>query len=235
MCFCSYRYTGFADADEAAFASSIALQAYFEGREITKEDVDRCIDYWRNNISERVDPVGRKRSVMCEPFYLPFPTVELPYRFCCHFKRSVPYGDEDERNTKEIRAVYDKYNELCEKQNRVYATFTGPQRKSTVCQALGCRRVFGRRGLIFCTEECSNLCWLCKRKSGEPPPPFEHRDLDDDNDASIVLRKVLGEPPANVVYTRWVYDEEKNENVLVTYPATGDVEEGLGGSKVHDL
>lgn len=52
------------------------------------------------------------------------------------------------------------------------------------------------------------------------PLPFEHRDIDDDNDASIVLRKVLGDPPANVVYTRWRYDEEKNENVLETYQAS---------------
>jgi hypothetical protein len=75
------------------------------------------------------------------------------------------------------------------------------------------------------------LGWLCRKKAGDPPPPFEHRDLDDDNDAAIVLHRVLGDPPANVVYTRWVFDEEKNENVLVT--STGDIEEGAS-SKVHD-
>lgn len=72
------------------------------------------------------------------------------------------------------------------------------------------------------------MCWLCQRKAGDPPPPFVHRDLDDGNDASVVLRKVLGEPPAGVLYTRWVYDEEKNEHVLVTYPqdGSGDIEMG---------
>lgn len=65
------------------------------------------------------------------------------------------------------------------------------------------------------------MFWLCKKKPGDPPPPFNHRDLDDENDASVVLRKVLGDPPANVLYTRWVFDEEKNENVLVTYPRSG--------------
>jgi len=36
-----------------------------------------------------------------------------------------------------------------------------------------------------------------------------------------VLRKVLGEPPNDVLYTRWIFDEEKNENVVVTYPQSG--------------
>lgn len=87
------------------------------------------------------------------------------------------------------------------------------------------------------------MCWLCKKNKGDPSPPFSHRDLDDDNDASIVLRKVLGDPPSNVRYIRWMYDEEKNENVLVTYPgSTADIEkghaaaidEGSGGSLKSD-
>jgi hypothetical protein len=105
MCFCTHRYTGLADGDETAFASNIALQAYFEGRTITEEDMIKCIEYWRNNISEEADPVGRKRDVCCEPCYLPWPTMSFSYQHCCHFKRNVPYGDEDLRNTKEVRAV----------------------------------------------------------------------------------------------------------------------------------
>jgi hypothetical protein len=60
----------------------------------------------------------------------------------------------------------------------------------TFHQALGCRRVFGRKGLFFCTEGSSDCCWLRHKKPGDPPPPLEHRDLDNDNDASVVLRKV---------------------------------------------
>lgn len=59
-----------------------------------------------------------------------------------------------------------------------------------------------------------------------------HRDLDDENDASVVLRKVLGDPPGDVLYTRWVFDEEKNTNVLVTYPEqSGGIEIEMGGSR----
>lgn len=73
--------------------------------------------------------------------------------------------------------------------------------------------------MIFCTEGCSNCCYLRNRQPGDPAPaPFEHRDIDDENDASLVLRKVLGDPPANVAYSRWVYDEERNEHTLMTYP-----------------
>ena len=62
MC-CTYRYIGLADADEVAFAAGIALQAYFEGRKITREDMHKCVDYYQQNISERTDPEGRKRNV----------------------------------------------------------------------------------------------------------------------------------------------------------------------------
>ena len=57
------RYNGLADADETAFAAGIALQAYFEGRVFSKDDMDKCIEYWKDNISEMSDPIGRKRSV----------------------------------------------------------------------------------------------------------------------------------------------------------------------------
>lgn len=100
----------------------------------------------------------------------------------------------------------------------------------------GCRRVFGRGGLCFCTEGCSKEAREIRdnRKKGDPFPPFEHRDWDDDNDAARVLMKVLGNPPNDVVYTRWDYDEERGENVLVTYPKSVDVSNNLGTSKAHD-
>lgn len=111
MCFCTYRYPGMADAEEVAFASSIALQAYFEGRKITKEDMDKCVAYWRENISEENDPEGRKRDVCCEPYYVPFPTCEWLYEHC-HSKREVPYGDDDERNTPRLREASNSQHQL---------------------------------------------------------------------------------------------------------------------------
>jgi hypothetical protein len=63
MCCCTYRYTGLADADETAFAAGVALQAYYEGRNIVKDDMDKCLGYYRENIAERTDPVGRKRDI----------------------------------------------------------------------------------------------------------------------------------------------------------------------------
>ena len=120
-----------------------------------------------------------------------------------------------------ILKAYDTYSDLCEKQKEAYNTYWGPVRKSTICRACGCRRACGRKGFIFCTEGCDQCCYLRNRQPGDPPPPFEHRDIDDENDASVILRKVMGDPPANVVYTRWEYDEERNVNVLVTYPKKG--------------
>ena len=93
-----------------------------------------------------------------------------------------------------------------------YKQFTGPVRKSTCCRALGCRRFFGRRGFIFCTEGCgdpNSSC--CSKKAGDPAPPFRYKDIDDINDASIVMRKVLGDPPSNVKYNRWEWNDDCNE------------------------
>ena len=104
VCFCTYRYFGLADGDEVSFASSIALQAYFEGRQITKADMDKCIEYWRNNISQSHDPVGRKRDVMCEPYCIPCCHGTYFYKFFCNCDRKIPYKDHKER-TKELKAV----------------------------------------------------------------------------------------------------------------------------------
>jgi len=38
-------------------------------------------------------------------------------------------------------------------------------------------------------------------------------DWDDDNDASKILRTVLGHPPTNVVYKQWAWDVETEEYV----------------------
>jgi len=94
MFFCTYVYTGLADADETAFACSIALQAYFEGRQITKEDMDKCLDFWRKHISEKSDPINHKRSVCCEPYYVPCYDCSGFYR-CCHMERKLPYKGDD--------------------------------------------------------------------------------------------------------------------------------------------
>lgn len=104
MCFCSYRYTGFSNPDEAAFASAIALQAYFEGRRLTKQDMDRCLEFWATNIAEQTDPIRRKRPVCCEPYIVPWYSCLCCYSLA-HPKRSVPYGDEE--TTRELKEVSD--------------------------------------------------------------------------------------------------------------------------------
>jgi hypothetical protein len=102
IAFCTFTYTGLAHPDEVAFVCSIALQAYFEGRAITKEDMDKCINFWRENIAEESDPIRRKRQVCCEPYYVPCPEGTTCHAMC-HPKRDIPYPDE--HVTPEIREV----------------------------------------------------------------------------------------------------------------------------------
>ncbi|KAK1735125.1 hypothetical protein QTG54_014191 [Skeletonema marinoi] len=213
MC-CTYRYKGLADADETAFAAG-TLQAYFEGRKITREEMNKCLDHYHDNISERTDPEGRKRDVCCEPFYIPLCSCLCCYEYVCHPHRNIPFDEEDPLCTPELVEVYDKYKELRDKQVENYKQFTGPVRKSTCCRALGCRRLFGRRGFFFCTEGCNDPdSSCCSKKAGDPAPPFRYKDIDDINDASVVLRAVLGDPPLNVTYRGWQWDEVSNEFVL---------------------
>ena len=75
------------------------------------------------------------------------------------------------------------------------------------------------------------------RKAGEPAPPFDHRDMDDENDASIILRKVMGDPPSNVVYTRWEWSDIEQANVLVTINQVVDQvdEEETAVLKLHAM
>mmetsp|Transcript_14858 Transcript_14858/g.32267 ORF Transcript_14858/g.32267 Transcript_14858/m.32267 type:complete len:269 (+) Transcript_14858:154-960(+) len=220
MCCCTYRYDGIADADETAFAAGVALQAYFEGRVLTKDDIDKCIDYWKDNVSEMSDPIGRKHHICCEPFCVPCCTCSLCYEYVCNLPRDIPFDEDDPRCTAELIEVYNQHAELRKKQVHNYKTFTGPIRKSTVCRISGCRRVFGRRGLIFCTEGCcdspKSSCSFKKR--GDPAPPFEQRDIDDENDASVILQKVLGGPPLNVTYRRWQCHDEENQLEIVVNP-----------------
>jgi len=227
---CSYRYTGIADAEETSFAAGIALQAYFEGRKITRNDMDNCIAYWRENISEYEDSTGKKRGVCCEPFYIPFFTGESCYR-CTHLNRQLPYDEQDPKCTEELVEVYKQYSELRDKQLLRFSKFSGPVKMSTICRAAGCRRVFGRRGVIFCTE---GLCCVenensscCSKSGGDPAPLFRYRDIDDENDASVVLRKVLGDPPLNVTYRRWEWNEHDDAAKIVTRPLSTGGEETL--------
>jgi hypothetical protein len=122
--------------------------------------------------------------------------------------------------------VYEDYEKKRSKQIENYTTFHGPVRNSTVCRALGFRRFFGRKGFIFCTEGCTHF----SRKAGDPAPQFEEQDFEDAWDASTVLMKVLGPPPANVVVKRWRYDPEKCENFLQTFP---EGTEGDSDLKAH--
>ena len=170
--------------------------------------MDSCIEYWKANISEMSDPVARKRDVCCEPSCnVPICTCTWCYENVTNFVRDNPFDEDDPECTEEWMEVYTQHVELREKQRQNYKTFTGPVRKSTICKAAGCRRVFGRRGLIFCTEGC---CQEQKRKA-DPAPPFQYRDIDDENDASVILQKVLGDPPKNVRYRRLHPIDEENQ------------------------
>uniref|UniRef100_A0A7S4J1H5 Uncharacterized protein n=1 Tax=Odontella aurita TaxID=265563 RepID=A0A7S4J1H5_9STRA len=223
--FCSYRYWGLADGDETAMASNLALQAYYEGRRMTKDDMDACLEYWRKNVAELTDPINRKRDVMCEPFCVPwYDCIDL-YK-CFHCRRQIPYKKEDDR-TAELQEVYDAYEKECRTQVRDYDTFHGPRRNGTVCAALGCRRLHGRRGLIFCTEGlCDGGPRPRHRKGGDPPAPFANADWDDDNDAAKILRAALGDPPSNVAYRRWEKDGATGEYRVVTIRGRAAKERG---------
>lgn len=221
--FCTYRYTGIADPEETSVAASIALQAYFEGRRIGREDMERCIEFWRNNISEmhNLGNPSLKRDVMCEPLCIPC-FICIPCHECVHPRREIPYNPGDDECTSEVVEVYKKYEDLRNRQVQDYRSFWGPVRNGTICRQLGCRRVFGRRGLIFCTEGCCDgpnpyhpRC--TQKKRGEPAPAIVPRDIDDEHDASIILQKVLGDPPNNVLYRRFQWDEE-NQLRLIERP-----------------
>lgn len=217
MSFCTFKYGGFANPEEVTFAASIALQAYFEGRTITPQDLQQCLEYWTNNIALRTNPEGRKRSICCEPFFVPIPKCQCCYNFT-HPIRQIPYKGEEV--TDAVKEVYAKYNEERARQVEAYENFVGPVHYSTLCRACGCRRVCGRQGLFFCTEGCGD----CSRKPGEPAPKFEEHDFDDELDASTVLLKVIGPPPPNVVIRRWRWDPEKGENYLDVYPENAEEE-----------
>ena len=207
--FCVYPYGGLAYPDEVAFACSIALQAYFEGRSISREDMDRCVEFWRDNVSE-VEDLSRRREACCEPVAVPCCSAELLQK-CCHPKREIPYADDE--TTDQTREVYSKYGEEREKQIARYEKISDAQ-YSSICRSMGCRRFFGRHGFIFCTEGCNQ----CDRKAGEPAPFPDTHEFDDDYDASLVLMKVVGPPPPNVIIKRWRWDPEKNEHFMDTYP-----------------
>ena len=75
---------------------------------------------------------------------------------------------------------------------------------------------------IFCTEGCccctDNGSDSILKKKDEPAPPFTHRDIDDENDASVILQRVCGDPPRNVVYHRWKQEiDEGNGLEIVAY------------------
>ena len=240
---CSYKYQNIADPEETAMASSLALHAYFEGRVMTRQDMEKCLEYWRDHISECDDPVGRKRDVCCEPFCVPFPSGVHCYRNICQLRRTPPYATESNQ-TEELEKVHNDYELARRRQIKRYETFVGPVQKSTYCRAMGCRRVFGRRGALFCTEGCCNCCQPgAVRRQGphEPFPPYQHRDLDDNFCASTILATCLGDPPSNVVYKRWeltkgaemkLYEVVENQNKPNTVISSGPNGEMRNGKAI---
>jgi hypothetical protein len=175
--------------------------------------MQECLDYWKENLSEKSDPEGRKREVCCEPYFIPCPSCIRWYQ-CTHPKRNVPYAEDDDRNTPEIKEVYKDYDIKRLQQIEAWKSYYGPRKTSTLCRTLGCKRFCGRNGLIFCFEGCCAE----SHKTGEPAPPFDQRDIDDENDASVVLRKVLGDPPANVVYKRWEFNDQGDPTLVTRGP-----------------
>ena len=53
----------------------------------------KCLEYWRDNISEQTDPSRRKRPVCCEPLYAPCLTFSRLQRMA-HPKRNIPYAED---------------------------------------------------------------------------------------------------------------------------------------------
>ena len=240
---CVYPYNGIANPDETSFAMSIALQAYFEGRKITKADMDKCLEYWRENIAEHTNLEERRRKVCMEnACRFPMPSCKWCYQLV-RPKRNNPYGADGKKDddhyvtSEELQEVYDTYNQECQQQIQRYNDYLHPVKYAHLCSACGCRRCFGRKGFFFCTEGCDKKSKQYEFKEGDPAPPFIDRDIDDENDASMILFKVLGDPPANVRIKRWIWDEDQQKHVLFQFPRPeandqNNVEEGVKGEAV---
>ena len=222
FCF-SYRYAGLNNGDEVAMASNLALQAYYEGRALDASKMEALLEYWRQHVSQEGNPPQRKRPVLWEGVcQLPCCTGAKCYRSICQCERRIPAQEE---HTQELRDVYDKYEGLRKRQSQRYTDFKAPLRLSTCCQMLGCKRCCGRKGCCLCTEGCCprdnrglGCCYKDihqKSTDGDNQhrlfAPFSHKDWDDDHDAARILQQVLGNPPLNVQYKRWVHDEATGE------------------------
>ena len=236
---CSYHYKGLANGEEVAAASNLALQAYYEGRRITRTDLEAALEYWRQHVSEEYSPVERKRPTVCED------TCGIPC--CCtgalcysrvyQCRRTIPPTLE---HTREIQNVYDNYETLRKRQIERYNNVKVPLKLSTCCKALGCQRCCGRKGVFFCTEGCNHQqpvgCCYKKidNKKDDPFPPFTFADHDDDNDAARILQTVLGNPPPNVEYKRWIYDESNGEYRVENLRAT-NLGKGVGSNTENNM
>jgi hypothetical protein len=87
---------------------------------MTPGDLEKCLFFWREKLSEQSDPIGRKRKVCCEPYYVPWPSCVKCYS-CCHPKRTIPYSGNEA--TEEMHEVYDKYEADRLKQVENYSGF----------------------------------------------------------------------------------------------------------------
>lgn len=115
MFLCTKRYFGISNADEFAFAASIALQAYFENRIITRTDMDLCLEFWNTHISERTDPIGRKRPVCCEPYHVRSWTCTGCYKKYTHMQRNIPFQkkhdiEDDGQEQSEVKPFVKKHD-----------------------------------------------------------------------------------------------------------------------------
>lgn len=225
-----YIYHGLADPDEASFASNIALQAYFEGRKLTHEEMNKCVQYYQEHIVPKPPPPRdlRKTSWLFRFLLAVLDFVrsvlkgEVVYRMT-HPVRNPPYKSP----TPETNRVYELYAQDREKDlNRFYNMQMHDYIPPRSC---GCDRWFGRKGVFFCTEDIDK-CFTHKKKSVAPPleTPFAY-DLGEYS-AADVLRRVVGPPPAEVVHRCGPYapDADQAASSLIADEESGFSHAGAG-------
>lgn len=204
-CGCLFVYHGLADPDEAAFASNIALQAYFEGRKLTIQEMNKCVEYFKDLIAPKPPPPHNLRGttflfrflLAIFDFIRSVLKGEIFYRMT-HPVRKNPFVPP----TSETTRVYDLHTEdrvadLDRFHNKQMHDYSVPK-------CLGCDRWFGRRGVCFCTEDITN-CFTHKKKTVAPPHETPLAYDQGEYSAADILRRVVGPPPKENVHRTGPY------------------------------